>query len=276
MHGPMPPPSTRPRGLSALFRPMPVILLAVLGLSAVELAIADRKYGVFSGGFGTSSAVDRPGEIALFASGYAVSQALAALLAWSACAWLARKRPAWQALVSFAFVYLGLGLLALTVQYQLHSYFSDAVSFALLKQLGGGSFGDALLFAKSEIAAGLGALALAVLAWWLAVRVMQRFARRLPSAPARPPRARWIAAGAAVLLLALVMIPRAAEAARSARDGYDRGAFSYLEVADTQRALVDLRAREIAALKKFHEAQAVIDRLTGRWTVSSVAGEFQP
>ena len=190
---------------------MPVILLAVLGLSAVELAIADRKYGVFSGGFGTSSAVDRPGEIALFASGYAVSQALAALLAWSACAWLARKRPAWQALVSFAFVYLGLGLLALTVQYQLHSYFSDAVSFALLKQLGGGSFGDALLFAKSEIAAGLGALALAVLAWWLAVRVMQRFARRLPSAPARPPRARWIAAGAAVLLLALVMIPRAAE-----------------------------------------------------------------
>ena len=33
-------------------------------------------------------------------------------------------------------------------------------------------------------------------------------------------------------------------------------------------------AREIAALKKFHEAQAVVDRLTGRWTMSGAVGEF--
>ena len=71
MHGPMSITSTRPRGLSALLRPTPLVMLAVFGLSTVELAIADRKYGVFSGGFGTSSAVDRPGEIALFAAGYA-------------------------------------------------------------------------------------------------------------------------------------------------------------------------------------------------------------
>ena len=44
--------------------------------------------------------------------------------------------------------------------YQLHSYFSDAVSFALLKQLGGGSAADALLFAKNEIMLGVGALLL--------------------------------------------------------------------------------------------------------------------
>lgn len=199
------------RILARLLQPMPFVPLAVLGLSAAELAIADRKYGVFSGGFGMSNAVDRPGELALFAAGYAASQAFAALLAWSASAWLARRRPAWQALLAFAFLYGGLGLLALTAQYQLHSYFSDAMSFALLKQLGGGSLGDALLFGKNEIAWGLAALALLALGWWLAQRVVRRIAPGLPATPAKRPRGRWILADAALLALALVGVPRLAE-----------------------------------------------------------------
>lgn len=199
------------RILARLLQPMPLVPLAVLGLSAVELAIADRKYGVFTGGFGTSSAVDRPGEIALFAAGYAASQTLAALIAWWACAWLARNRPSWQALLCFAFAYGGLGLLALTAQYQLHSYFSDAMSFALLKQLGGGSLGDALLFGKTEIAWGLAALALLAFAWWFVLRLTRRFAGSMPATPAKPPRGRWVAACAALLALALIVVPQAAE-----------------------------------------------------------------
>jgi hypothetical protein len=199
------------RRLARLLRPVPLVPLAALGLGAVELAIADRKYGVFTSGFGTSSAVDRPGELALFAAGYLVSQAFAALLAWWLCAKLARNRPGWQALLGFAFLYLGLGLLALTAQYQLHSYFSDAVSFALLKQLGGGSLADALLFGKNEIAWGLAALAALALAWWLASRLARRFAGALPAEPARPPRGRWLAACTALLALALVAVPRIAE-----------------------------------------------------------------
>jgi hypothetical protein len=197
--------------LARLLRPIPLVPLAVLGLSAVELAIADRKYGVFTGGFGTSSAVDRPGEIALFAAGYAASQAFAVLIAWWLCARLSRGRPAGHAMLSFAFAYGGLGLFALTAQYQLHSYFSDAMSFALLKQLGGGSLGDALLFGKNEIAWGLAALALMAFAWWLALRLARRFAPGLPTAPARPPHGRWVAACAALLSLALVAVPRIAE-----------------------------------------------------------------
>jgi cobalt-zinc-cadmium efflux system outer membrane protein len=98
--------------------------------------------------------------------------------------------------------------------------------------------------------------------------------RRKRAAGLRAARATQAAAEAEASAIHDDMIPRAFEAAKSARDGYDRGAFSYLEVADTQRALVDLRAREIAALKKFHEAQAVIDRLTGRWSLSDAAQEF--
>lgn len=98
--------------------------------------------------------------------------------------------------------------------------------------------------------------------------------RRKQAAALRAARAEQAAAKAEAVAVRTDMLPRAVEAARSARDGYDRGAFSYLEVADTQRTLVELRAREIAALRKFHEAQAVIDRLTGRWTMSDAPREF--
>lgn len=106
-------------------------------------------------------------------------------------------------------------------------------------------------------------------AQWLLAEDQRRHAAALRAA-----RAQQAAARMEVAAIRDDMLPRAAEAATSARDGYDRGAFAYLEVADTQRALVDLRAREIAALKKFHEAQAVIDRLTGRWTMSAANEEF--
>ncbi len=106
-------------------------------------------------------------------------------------------------------------------------------------------------------------------AQWLLAEDQRKYAAALRSARAQQASARAEAAA-----IRDDMIPRAAEAARSARDGYDRGAFAYLEVADTQRALADLRTREIAALKKFHEAQAFIDRLTGRWSLSTAAQEF--
>ncbi len=98
--------------------------------------------------------------------------------------------------------------------------------------------------------------------------------RRKQAVALRAARAEQAAAKAEAVALRQDMIPRAVKAAESTRDGYDRGAFAFLDGADTQRTLVELRAREIAALKKFHEAQAVIDRLTGRWTMSDAAQEF--
>lgn len=106
-------------------------------------------------------------------------------------------------------------------------------------------------------------------AQWLLAEDQRRHAAALRAA-----RAQQASARVEVAAIRDDMLPRAGDAARSARDGYDRGAFVYLEVADTQRALVELKAREIAALKKFHEAQAVIDRLTGRWTMSAADGEL--
>ncbi|NNC58472.1 MAG: hypothetical protein HKO05_00605, partial [Erythrobacter sp.] len=181
------------RAFQRLLAPALFGQLVVLVVSAIELAVADRKYGLFSGGFGQSSAVDTPAELALFLAGFAIAQVAASLVAWRAAAWLARGPGRAMAMVHFAFLYGGLSLLALTLQYQLHSYFSDAVSFALLTQLGGGSAADALLFAKNEIALGVAALTGFGLAWWCAGRVVRKIVTGEPSPVHRGPRWRGIA-----------------------------------------------------------------------------------
>lgn len=61
------------------------------------------------------------------------------------------------------------------------------------------------------------------------------------------------------------MIPKAEQALSATRQGYERGAFTYLEVLEAQRTLRDLQAREISALRKFHLAKAELDRLTAKF-----------
>ena len=196
------------RIITGLFRPAIGVPLVATIVAAAELLVANRKFGVFTGGFGQSSAVDTPGEIALFALGFVLAQLAIALLAWKIAARLARASGAQATVLHFAFLYGGISLLVLSLQYQLHSYFSDAVSFALLKQLGGGSATDALLFAKNEIMLGLAALAAFLLAWWVAARLLHRLTGPQPALDAT--RSGWHTIAAIWLLLVggLFVIPR--------------------------------------------------------------------
>ena len=59
------------------------------------------------------------------------------------------------------------------------------------------------------------------------------------------------------------VIPSSEEALRFARDGYNRGAFSYIDVLEAQRALSEARLRRISSLRSYHRAQASLARLTG-------------
>ena len=190
-----------PRLLAAF----PVALMAFVSL--VELALADRKYGLFTGGFGQSRAVDAPGEIALFLAGYLAAQALVGLAGWALASRLARRGPAWATQFLFALLNGALFCALLAAQYQLHSYFSDAVGFALLKQLGGGSLVDAILFGLSEI--GIAALALAGLALcaWLAWKLLARLLPADLPRPAAPRRGLWLTV-LALFLAAAIAIPR--------------------------------------------------------------------
>ncbi|MCL4716338.1 MAG: TolC family protein [Hyphomonadaceae bacterium] len=61
------------------------------------------------------------------------------------------------------------------------------------------------------------------------------------------------------------VIPQAERALSLAQDGYNRGAFSYLDVLEAQRALSDARQARVEALKSFHTNEAALDRLTARF-----------
>lgn len=61
------------------------------------------------------------------------------------------------------------------------------------------------------------------------------------------------------------VIPSAIRAVEQVRDGFNRGGFQYINVADAERALADARARRVAVLRQFHIDQAALDRFTGRY-----------
>jgi hypothetical protein len=182
-------------------------ITVILAVSLHELALADRKYGLFTGGFGQSRAVDTPGEIALFLAGYAAVQAFLGLAGWVLALRLTRGRPAWTAPFLFSLINGALFTGALAVNYQLHEYFSDAVGFALLAQLGGGSLVDAIKFGLSEIMVGVAALAALLAGAWILWKVL---ARVLPRDLQRPTAPRLsISAGVLALVIgATFVIPR--------------------------------------------------------------------
>ncbi len=70
------------------------------------------------------------------------------------------------------------------------------------------------------------------------------------------------------------VIPQAERALALAQDGYNRGAFSYLDVLDAQRALTDAREARVETLKSYHLNEAALDRLTARFLEALPAQEL--
>lgn len=70
---------------------------------------------------------------------------------------------------------------------------------------------------------------------------------------------------ATVLALEQEVIPQAERALELARDGYNQGAFSYLDVMEAQRALSNARAARVHSLLSYHSNEAALDRLTARF-----------
>ena len=58
------------------------------------------------------------------------------------------------------------------------------------------------------------------------------------------------------------ILPAARDAFDGVRDGYRRGLFRNTDVLDAQRTLVELRLREIDAVRAYHVAHAALERLT--------------
>lgn len=62
------------------------------------------------------------------------------------------------------------------------------------------------------------------------------------------------------------LLPVAQQALQRAREGYVAGAFSYLDVLDAQRVLVEARMQRNSALGSYHRARAALARLTGAYS----------
>ena len=71
------------------------------------------------------------------------------------------------------------------------------------------------------------------------------------------------------------VIPGAERTLAQVREGYARGGFSYIDVAEAQTALAAARARLVRAARAHKEAGAERDRLTGRFANLMLEGEVR-
>lgn len=60
------------------------------------------------------------------------------------------------------------------------------------------------------------------------------------------------------------VIPAAIRAVAQVTEGFKRGGFQHVSVAEAERGLAEARGRRVAVLRQFHLDQAALDRLTGR------------
>jgi cobalt-zinc-cadmium efflux system outer membrane protein len=64
-------------------------------------------------------------------------------------------------------------------------------------------------------------------------------------------------------VLAREILPAAREVLKATEDGYRQGRFSYLELADARRSLIEHRRQNLDAAREYHLNQVEIDRLIG-------------
>lgn len=151
------------------------ILVALAVTLLFELGLAERKYALFGGGFGQSHALSGTMEIILFLVTAVTAQALEVGLAYLLTGLLLghrARRPV--RLFAFLFFTVGLHIGIVVAKFELLSYFSDAVSFGLLRNLGGGSLLDAALFGLSEGALFAQLVVGVILAWLLCLFALRR------------------------------------------------------------------------------------------------------
>ena len=69
------------------------------------------------------------------------------------------------------------------------------------------------------------------------------------------------------------IIPANARTVDLVREGFNRGGFSYLDVLEAQKALIDARSRRLTVLKSFQIDRAQLNRLTGAYASLVPASE---
>lgn len=191
-----------------------ILFAVILLLTFLDIALLEKKYAIFSGGFLQANRIsDIEGRLIFITTVLMLEAAMAG------CIWYFfilvgswRETPLQSSKYLFLLVY-GLGSVVLdAAKYKILSYFGDFISLAVLRNLGGGSIREALLYGLEDgklIGAGA-ALSIAI-CWYGYHRLKQRqqFVWTRDSIPI----SKWIVAGQ--MLLCLVCLIAISLVARS-------------------------------------------------------------
>lgn len=205
-------------------------------LAGLETVLVERKYGILFGGFGALHVIDTPAEALLLVAGAGFASALVMALFYIAMRALHRsRRDTPLFLFNFLFVALALGIGLLVAKYEVLRYFSDAIGPELMRNLGGGSLADALLFVMDDAGMALIGIAGAALAWLIGWRLLRRFAPdRIAVADLRWWHLLWLALPLPLIALAANHEPDA-RYALSRFEAYDLIVWALEEATDFDR-----------------------------------------
>jgi phosphoglycerol transferase MdoB-like AlkP superfamily enzyme len=207
--------SLRPSWAAAARFVLPATILVTL---IAELLLAERKYALFGGGFGQSQVLDAPLEIGAFLAAILACQTFVFWLLYRALRRLhGRAGSAPLFVLNYLFLVGGGAIAMLIGKYQALAFFSDAMSFQIVRNLGGGSLVDALLYSLSESGLMLIALTGAAVFYVAALIVSRRWRRNAAPIPdcyrIGGPRVLVLLAATALLLFAVNRVDDARAAA---------------------------------------------------------------
>lgn len=181
------------------------VLLLTFALTFLpEFVLVERKYALFQGGYGAPDPLESIADISLFfVMVLACHIGLILMLYWLSSRLNPRKNDCILFNYNFVFFTAAALITLLTLKFKVLSYFSDAISFQLVKKLGGGSLTDAFLFVLDEASLILGGVAAVVVAYLIGLRLLRRPRKTLSPAPMSTPwqpATGWCAAAVAAVV----------------------------------------------------------------------------
>lgn len=183
-----------------------MLIAVILLLTSLDIILLEKKYAIFSGGFLQANRISGLEGRSIF-----IATVLAMETALAGCIWyLFILFGAWRGATLqsskylFLFVY-GLGSVLLdAAKYKVLSYFGDFISLAVLRNLGGGSVREALLYGLEDgKLIGIGSLVAIAICWYGYRRLRRR--QQIIWARESTPVSKWTATAGMLLCLACLV-----------------------------------------------------------------------
>lgn len=147
-----------------------IFWFVVFAITAADLVLLEQKYNIFSGGFLVAHRITGYSDRAFFFLLIISSEYALAYFFWCLFAFIGIRRRMPARKISYLFLILygaGSGIITIA-KYQILSYFGDFLSLAILRNLGGGSLRDGLMYGLEEgIYIGVIGIFIVLVCWFL-------------------------------------------------------------------------------------------------------------